>query len=84
MSTVYEGVQGSEVCRVQLYSSMLRRKRNSLASGNCTLRDEKEAMVCWAKRWSGHAALEGEQLDECQWQLDIEGRERSHGMCAGR
>jgi hypothetical protein len=33
---------------------MLRRKRNSLTSGNCTLRDEKEPMVrFWAKRWSG-------------------------------
>jgi ribulose-5-phosphate 4-epimerase/fuculose-1-phosphate aldolase len=28
---------------------MLRRKRNSLTSGNCTLRDEKEPMVFWAK-----------------------------------
>jgi serine/threonine-protein kinase RIO1 len=58
---------------------MLRRKRNSLTSGNCTLRDGKEAMVFWAKRWS---ALEGEQLDE--WQLYVEGRERSYGTCAGR
>jgi hypothetical protein len=40
---------------------MLRRKRNSLTSANCTLRDEKEPMVFWAKRWS---VLEGEQLDE--------------------
>jgi hypothetical protein len=30
--------------------SMLRRKRNSLTSSNCTLRDEKEPMVSWAKR----------------------------------
>jgi hypothetical protein len=52
---------------------MLRRKRNSLTSGNCTLRDEKEPMVCWAKRWS--AMLGGEQLDE--WQLYVEGRERA-------
>jgi hypothetical protein len=58
---------------------MLRRKRNSLTSGNCALRDEKEPMVFWAKRWS---ALEGEQLDE--WQLYVEGRERSYGTCAGR
>jgi hypothetical protein len=49
---------------------MLRRKRNSLTSGNCTLRDEKEPMVFWAKRWS---ALGGEELDE--WQLYVEGRE---------
>jgi hypothetical protein len=55
---------------------MLRRKRNSLTSGNCALRDEKEPMVFWAKRWSGYAVLEGEQLDECQ--LYIEGRERSY------
>jgi hypothetical protein len=48
---------------------MQRRKRNSLTSGNCTLMDEKEPMVCWAKRWSGYAALEGEQLDGCQSQL---------------
>jgi hypothetical protein len=61
---------------------MLRRKRNSLTSGNCTLRDEKEPMVFWAKRWSGYAVLEGEQLDE--WQLYVEGRERSYGTCAGR
>jgi hypothetical protein len=33
---------------------MLRRKRNSLTSGNCALRDEKEPMVFWAKRWSGY------------------------------
>jgi hypothetical protein len=64
---------------------MLRRKRNSLTSGNCTLRDEKEPMVSWAKRWSGYAVLEEEQLDE--WQLYVEGRERSHlgeeivGLC---
>jgi hypothetical protein len=54
---------------------MLRRKRNSLTSGNCTLRDGKEPMVFWAKRWS---ALEGEQLDE--WQLYVEGRERAYGF----
>jgi hypothetical protein len=35
--------------------------------------------VCWAKRWS---ALEGEELDE--WQLYVEGRERSYGTCARR
>jgi hypothetical protein len=58
---------------------MLRRKRNSLTSGNCTLRDEKESMVSWAKKWS---ALGGEQLDE--WQLYVEGRERSYGTFAGR
>jgi hypothetical protein len=40
---------------------MLRRKRNSLTSANRTLRDEKESMVFWAKKWS---ALEEEQLDE--------------------
>jgi hypothetical protein len=57
---------------------MLRRKRNSLTSGNCALRDEKEPMVFWAKRWS---ALEGEQLDE--WQLYVEGRGRSYGTFAG-
>jgi hypothetical protein len=45
----------------------------------CTLRDEKESMVFWAKRWS---TLEGEQLDE--WQLYVEGRDRSYGTCAGR
>jgi hypothetical protein len=50
---------------------MQRRKRDSLKSGNCTLRDEKEPTVNWAKRWSDYAALEGEQLDECQWQLTI-------------
>jgi hypothetical protein len=59
--------------------SMLRRKRNSLTSGNCTLRDEKEPMVSWAKRWS---ALGGKQLDE--WQLYVEGRGRSYGTFAGR
>jgi hypothetical protein len=58
--------------------SVLCRKRNSLTSGNCTSRDEKEPMVFWAKRWS---ALEGEQLDE--WQLYVEGRDRSYGTCAG-
>jgi hypothetical protein len=57
---------------------MLRRTRNSLTSGNCTLRDEKEPMVFWAKRWS---PLGGEQLDE--WQLYIQGRQRSYGMFAG-
>jgi hypothetical protein len=30
----------------------------------CTLRDEKEPMVFWAKRWSVHAAWEEEQLVE--------------------
>jgi hypothetical protein len=61
---------------------MLRWKGNSLTSANCTLRDEKEPMVSWAKRWS---ALGGEQLDE--WQLYVEGRERSYlgegivGLC---
>jgi hypothetical protein len=60
---------------------MLRRKRNSLTSANCTLRDEKEPIVFWAKRWS---ALEGEQLDERQ--LYVEGRERGYwyGTFAGR
>jgi hypothetical protein len=57
---------------------MLRRKKNSLTSGNCTLRDEKEPTVFWAKRRS---ALEGEQLDE--WQLYVEERERSFGTFAG-
>jgi hypothetical protein len=57
---------------------MLRRTRNSLTNGNCTLRDEKEPMVFWAKRWS---ALGGEQLDE--WQLYVEGRGRSYGTFAG-
>jgi hypothetical protein len=57
--------------------SMLRRKRNSLTSANRTLRDEKESMVFWAKRWS---ALEGEQLDE--WQLYVEGRGRCYGTFA--
>jgi hypothetical protein len=62
---------------------MLRRKRNSLTSGNCTLRDE-EAMSLWFLCW----ALEemvcvglccvGEQLDE--WQLYVEGRERAYGF----
>jgi hypothetical protein len=61
---------------------MLCRKRNSWTSGNCTLKDEEEPMVFWAKRWSGYAALEGEQLDE--WQLYVEGRDRSYGTCAGR
>jgi hypothetical protein len=60
---------------------MLCRKRNSLTSANCTLRDEKESMVFWAKRWCGYAVLEGEQLDE--WQLYVEGRERSYGTFAG-
>jgi hypothetical protein len=59
---------------------MLRWKGNSLTSGNCTLRDEKEPMVFWAKRWL--SALEGEQLDE--WQLYVEGRGRSYGTFAGR
>jgi hypothetical protein len=58
---------------------MLRWKRNSLTSANRTLRDEKELMIFWAKRWS---TLEGEQLDE--WQLYVEGRERSFGTCTGR
>jgi hypothetical protein len=61
--------------------AMLRRRRNSSTSGNCTLRDEKESMVFWAKRWSSCAALEGEQLDE--WQLYVEGRERSNGSLLG-
>jgi hypothetical protein len=59
---------------------MLRWKRNSLTSGNCTLRDGKEAI--WAKGWSVYSASEEEQLDE--WQLYVEGRERSYGTCAGR
>jgi hypothetical protein len=64
---------------------MLRRKRNSLTSSNCTLRDGKLCYVCWAMRWSGYAALEGEELHECQ--LYVEGRERSYlsegivGLC---
>jgi hypothetical protein len=57
---------------------MLRRKRNSLTSGNCPLRDEKEPMVFWAMRWSGYAALEGDE-----WQLNVEERERSYGTFAG-
>jgi hypothetical protein len=62
---------------------MLRRKRNSLTSGNCTLRDGKEAMV----RLLGDemvclCCVGREQLDE--WQLYVEGRERSYGTCAGR
>jgi hypothetical protein len=59
---------------------MLRRKRSSLTSGNCTSRDEKEPMGFSAKRWSGNAALEGEQLGE--WQLYVEGRERCYGTFA--
>jgi hypothetical protein len=48
-----------------------------------SLRDEKEPMVFRAKRWSGYASWKrGEQLDE--WQLYVEGRERSYGTCAGR
>jgi hypothetical protein len=43
-----------------------------------SLRDEKEPMVFWAKRWS---ALDREQLDE--WQLYVEGRGRSYGTFAG-
>jgi hypothetical protein len=35
-------------------------------------------MGFWAKRWSGNAALEGEQLDE--WELYVEGRERAYGF----
>jgi hypothetical protein len=62
---------------------MLRRKRNSLTSDNCALRDGKKLWyVCWAKSWSSFAALEREQLD--QWQLNVEGRERSYGTFAGR
>jgi hypothetical protein len=37
---------------------MLRRKGDSLTNGGCTLGDEKEPMVFWAKRWS---ALEGKE-----------------------
>jgi hypothetical protein len=33
-------------------------------------------------RWSVYAALEEEQLDE--WQLCVEGPEKSYGTCAGR
>jgi hypothetical protein len=58
---------------------MLRRKRNSLTSGNYTLRDGKELWyVCY--RWSGYAALEGEQLDECNCTL----RDEKRWYCAGR
>jgi hypothetical protein len=55
---------------------MLRWKGNSLTSGNCTLRDGKEAIL--AKRWSVYAALEEEQLDALQ--LYVEGRERAYGF----
>jgi hypothetical protein len=36
--------------------------RGGLMIGNCMLRDGKESI--WAKRWSGYAVLEEEQLDE--------------------
>jgi hypothetical protein len=51
---------------------MLRWKGNSLTSGNCTLRDKKEPVVFWAKRWS---ALGGEQLEECQLYVEGDGEE---------
>jgi hypothetical protein len=55
---------------------MLRRKRNSLTSGNCTLRDGIEAMVrVLGKEMVWLCCVEGEQLDE--WQLYVEGRERA-------
>jgi hypothetical protein len=58
--------------------------RNSLTSGNCTLRDGEEAMVRllgYEMVWLCCAVLEGEQLDE--WQLYVEGRGRSYGTFAG-
>jgi hypothetical protein len=64
---------------------MLRRKRSSLTSGNCRLRDGEEAMVRLLGEemvWLCCAVLEGEQLDE--WQLYVEGRGRSYGTFAGR
>jgi hypothetical protein len=60
-------------------------KGNSWTSGNCTLRGGKEAMVRllgYEMVWLCCAVLEGEQLDE--WQLYVEGRERSDGTFAGR
>jgi hypothetical protein len=63
---------------------MLRRKRNSLTSGNCRLRDGEEAMVRLLGEemvWLCCAVLAGEQLDE--WQLYVERRERSYGTFAG-
>jgi hypothetical protein len=63
--------------------SGLRWEGNSWTSGNCTLRDGKEAMVrVLLGEEMGWSALEGEQLDE--WQLYVEGRERSYGTFAGR
>jgi hypothetical protein len=54
-----------------------------VAIDNCTLRDGKKPWyVCWAMRWSVYAALKEQQLDE--WQLYVEGRERSHGTFDGR
>jgi hypothetical protein len=43
---------------------MLRRKRNSLTSGNCTLRDEIESMVVLGEemamlRWKGNSRTSG-------------------------
>jgi hypothetical protein len=63
--------------------SSLRRSTISIIS--LSLRDEKEPMVfCGEEMMVGpgyYAVLEGEQLDE--WQLYVEGQERSYGMFAG-
>jgi hypothetical protein len=60
--------------------SMLRRKRNSLTSGNCMYVEGRDRAYGFLgeKRWS---ALAGERLDE--WQLYVEGRGRCYGTFAG-
>jgi hypothetical protein len=61
---------------------MLRRKRNSLTSGNCTLRDQKErAYGFLGEEMVWLCCVGREQLDE--WQLHVEGRGRSYGTFAG-
>jgi hypothetical protein len=62
---------------------MLRRKRNSLTSGNCTLRDEKEPMVFWAKRWtSANCTLRDEK--EATSMVRLLGEEMVCLCCVGR
>jgi hypothetical protein len=96
---VYAALEGEQLDEWQLYVegrersygtfagrrdglAMLRWKGNSLTSGNCTLRDGKELWYVSGRRDGLLCCVEGEQLDE--WQLYVEGRERSYGTFAGR
>jgi hypothetical protein len=71
-----------------MYKCVCLREKSGSSSVSNTLVINHGPQQALSTRWSGYAALEGEQLDE--WQLYVEGRERANGflgeemVCVGR